>query len=423
MATLLVCNTIAILLWTVVSKRLRRWHISGAVAMVLCGTIAGLFLRDEISEHLNTDLAEHIVELILAVLLFVDATEVRGGFLAGERSVVTRLLVVALPLSLILTGAVAIPLFDLPLFSTSSIALVLVLACIVLPVDFAPSPEMMRDRLVPRRLRHGLAVESGYNDGIFSPIFAFALLLLGAANDGEALTPAEALGHALPAAGFAVLVGVGVGGFMGAAVRLALARDWVDAHGVRVAMLLVPFVTYECTVALNGNGFVAAFLAGIAYKLLRTRGRGDDHDVPHAELALVDDLGAVASLFMWFIVGSVTALVFTTPAGWPWILFAVLALTVLRMVPVYIAFLGSRVSLRERTTLGFIGPRGTSSIVFGLLAFNALNDDDANAAIYVTVITVLGSIILHGWLGPRVLRALRPGGVGAAGADPARETT
>lgn len=423
MAALLLCNMVAILVWTVIGKRLRRWHISGAVAMVLSGTVVGFFMREEISEHLNTSLAEHIVELILAVLLFVDATEVRGGFLAGERSIVTRLLVVALPLSLILTAAVAIPLLGLPVFSTASIALVLVLACVVLPVDFAPSPEMMRDRLVPRRLRHGLAVESGYNDGIFSPIFAFALLLLGASSDGEVLTPVEALEHAVPAAGWALLVGVGVGAGMGLAVRIAIARDWVDAHGLRVAMLLVPFVTYECTVVLEGNGFVAAFLAGIAYKLLRTRGHSSDHDLPHDELALVDDLGAVASLFMWFVVGSVTALVFTAETGWQWIVFTMLALTVLRMVPVHIAFIGSKTSLRDRTALGFMGPRGTSSIVFGLLAFNALSDDDANTALYITVLTVLGSIILHGWLGIRILRWIHSEDLAGQHPESARETT
>ena len=87
-------------------------------------------------------------------------------------------------------------------------------------------------------------------------------------------------------------------------------------------------------------------------------------------------------------------------------LFALLALTVLRMLPVYLAFLGSSVPFREQTALGFAAPRGTSSIVFGLLAFNAMRDDDANIALYVLVVTVLGSVVLHGLFGTRITRAL-----------------
>ena len=69
-------------------------------------------------------------------------------------------------------------------------------------------------------------------------------------------------------------------------------------------------------------------------------------------------------------------------------------------------FLGSSVPFREQTALGFAAPRGTSSIVFGLLAFNAMRDDDANIALYVLVVTVLGSVVLHGLFGPRIARAL-----------------
>ncbi|WP_396653617.1 cation:proton antiporter, partial [Microbacterium lacticum] len=45
------------------------------------------------------------------------------------------------------------------------------------------------------------------------------------------------------------------------------------------------------------------------------------------------------------------------------LLVALLALTVFRVVPVYVSMLGSSVSWRDRTALGFIGPRGTATIV------------------------------------------------------------
>ena len=399
MVLLLVCSMVSMLLWSLFSERLQRWRIAGPMAMVLSGLVIGFILRDDVASHLNTDLAERTVEIVLALLLFVDATEVRGGFLGGERKIVGRLLGLALPLSIVLTVLVGVP-----LLGVSSVAVVLAIACIVLPIDFAPAAERLRDQRLPRRIRHGLAVESGYNDGIFSPLFAFALLLLGL--PGETKSPLAALEDAVPALGFAILVGVGIGGLTGLLARVSSRRDWVTSHGLRIAMVLIPLVTYACATAIGGNGFVAAFLAGIAYKLTRLGRAGSHDDVPHAELSLVDEIGQMSALVMWSMFGVVTAFVFMTPFEWTWILFGLLALTVFRAIPVYLAFLGSGLNFREQTALGLLGPRGTSSAVFGLLAFNAMRDDDAYAAMYIMVVTVLGSVILYGLFGARAARRL-----------------
>ena len=399
MVLLLVCSMVSMLLWSLFSERLQRWRIAGPMAMVLSGLVIGFILRDDVASHLNTDLAERTVEIVLALLLFVDATEVRGGFLGGERKIVGRLLGLALPLSIVLTVLVGVP-----LLGVSSIAVVLAIACIVLPIDFASAAELLRDQRLPRRIRHGLAVESGYNDGIFSPLFAFALLLLGL--PGETKSPLAALEDAVPALGFAILVGVGIGGLTGLLARVSSRRDWVTSHGLRIAMVLIPLVTYACATAIGGNGFVAAFLAGIAYKLTRLGRAGSHDDVPHAELSLVDEIGQMSALVMWSMFGVVTAFVFMTPFEWTWILFGLLALTVFRAIPVYLAFLGSGLNFREQTALGLLGPRGTSSAVFGLLAFNAMRDDDAYAAMYIMVVTVLGSVILYGLFGARAARRL-----------------
>lgn len=402
MITLIVCAAIAMVAWALVGERLRRWHISGPVAIVLVGIVTGFFLQAELETGLNTVIAERVVEVILALLLFVDAIEVRGGFLAGERSRVLRLLLIALPVSLVLTVIVGLPLLGTSVFA------VIVMACVVLPLDFAPAPELLRDSTLPRGMRHALAVESGYNDGLFSPLFACALLVVALPRAGEHETPLGALEGALPALGYALLFGASIGGVVGLLVRLATSRGWVPENGVRIAMALVPLITYACATSVGGNGFVAAFVAGLAYKFARSgfRETPHHHREVERELSLADDLATTSSLLMWFVFGAVVSLIFVTPAEWPWILFALLALTVLRIAPVYLAFLGSSVPFREQTALGFAAPRGTSSIVFGLLAFNTMRDDDANIALYVLVVTVLGSIVLHGLFGMRIARAL-----------------
>ncbi|MBO2455592.1 cation:proton antiporter [Actinomadura barringtoniae] len=397
----IVCSLIVILLWTFASRRLLTWHVSGPVVMVAGGIVAGLVTGDHLWNHLNTDIAERLVELILSVLLFVDAIEVRGGFLAGERGVAVRLLLVALPLSL---GAAFV--LGLFLLGSASWAVALVVACVVMPVDFAPAAALLRDDRLPRRLRHVLAVESGYNDGIFSPVFALALVMLGVSGHGK--DPGEALANAVPAALYAVLIGVGVGVVTGLALRRSVAAGWTDTAAIRIAMVLVPLITYALAVGAGGNGFVAAFIAGIAYKFGRMGDRAVDTDITHAELAAVDDLSVVTTMIMWFVFGALIELVFRYALAWPWLLYAALALTAARMLPVYLSMIGSPASRRDRTLLGLIGPRGVSSIVFGLLAFNKMGDDDAAIVLCVMTFVIFGSLLLQGVAIPIGARRLSP---------------
>ncbi|WP_407361638.1 cation:proton antiporter [Microbacterium sp. LBN7] len=388
MLMVIVASLVAILIWAVLAARLERWHVSGPVAMACAGIVTGLLVGPDIGTDLNTDIAEKTAELILAVLLFVDATEVRGGFLAGERGLVGRLLGIALPLTIVVAFGLGVLLLD-----GSSWAVPLAIACVVMPIDFAPAAHLLRDGRWPRRVRHTVAVESGYNDGIFSPVFAFALLYLSQSHTEDLGT---AVGAALEAAGIALLVGVVIGAASGALVWVSVRRGWTRTSGVRIVMVLVPLIVYAIATPLGGNGFVAAFLAGIAYKLCRNARADGQTDIPAAELSAVEDLATTTSLIMWFVFGAVGVLVLEIGFQWTWILFALLALTVVRLLPVLISLLGSRLPWRERMGLGLLGPRGTSSIVFGLLAYNAMNDDDADIAVYVMVVVVLGSLILHG---------------------------
>jgi NhaP-type Na+/H+ or K+/H+ antiporter len=198
----------------------------------------------------------------------------------------------------------------------------------------------------------------------------------------------------------------------------------VSGHGIRLGMVLIPLITYACSVAVHGNGFVAAFIAGITYRLTRFKGEGTrDEARLKEEVSLLDGIGENASLLMWFVFGSTVSIIFLTPVEWAWILFGVLALTVLRFVPVVLAFIGSKVPFRERAVFGLMGPRGTSTIVFGLLTFNAMQNDDDVAVLYVMVVTVLASVILHGFFGTRLSKRILGRGAadGSTISSPIRE--
>jgi NhaP-type Na+/H+ or K+/H+ antiporter len=400
MLPLIVSSLVVMLLWTFAARRLAGWQLSGPIVMVAGGIVWALADTTDFAATLDTHLAERIVELVLAILLFVDATVVRDGFLAGGQGAVLRLLSIALPLSVVAAFAIG-----RPLLPTGSWEVVLAIACVVMPVDFAPAAHLLKDRNLPLWVRHVLTIESGYNDGLFSPVFAFATLAIGTSEKHG--SPESALREALSAAVYAVLVGIGIGTVSGVALRRAERARWTNSEGVGIATLLLPFVTYAIAVTVGGNGFVAAFLAGIAYKQGRTGLRATKQQIPQTEFSDVEAVGAVASLITWFVFGAVAVLVFRVGVPESVFVYSVLVLTVARMVPVYVAMLGSPSSLWDRTLLGLVGPRGTTSIVFGLLAYNVLRDQDADLALSTMTVVLLGSLLMHGVAVPLLARRHR----------------
>jgi NhaP-type Na+/H+ or K+/H+ antiporter len=369
--------------WSLLARRLDRWRIPGPLMMVIAGIAIGLSTRNEIGNTLNTVIAERAVELILALLLFIDATEVKGGYFGGERGLSVRLLCVALPLSM--AGAV---LLGMVFMSDLPIAVLLIIACVVVPTDFSPASSILRDKRLPAKVRHVLNVESGYNDGIVAPVFVFALALAGEHDHTD--TPADALESAVPAALFAILAGAAVGLVSAWLTNAAVHRNLSTAQSIRIGVVVIPLLAYGCANVLDGNGFVAAFICGIAYRAARSTKLGDD------QLGLADDVGVLAGLVMWFVFGSTAVLLLSLGVEWMIVIFVLAALTVVRIVPVYLALVGSGLPRSDRLVIGALGPRGTASIVFGLLAFNALDDEFADETLYAMTLTVLGSIVIHG---------------------------
>ncbi|OMB85415.1 cation:proton antiporter [Mycolicibacterium conceptionense] len=378
--------------WSLLSKGLARRRLTAPMVLVLAGLALGFSTQDVLADTLNADSAQHVAEIILAVLLFVDATDVRGGFLGANPRAALRLLFIALPLGLacsVLMGLWLLP--GLPW------AVLLVIACVVVPIDFAPTSTLLRDARLPERVRGLLNVEAGYNDGIVSPIFIFAVVL--AADRTHAETPLDALASAVPHAVKAIIVGVLIGAGLAVAANWAQRRDLMTDQAKRVILVAAPLLAFGASVLIDGNGFVSAFVCGIAFNYLRSS------DTFAAELELVDDVGFLLAAVMWFVFGLTAVLALGAGVSPATVVFCLLALTVVRILPVLVAMLGSPVSWRERLLLGWLGPRGTTSIVFGLLAFNALEGVAEHTVAQVLVVAVLGSVVLHGVTAPAAAHA------------------
>jgi NhaP-type Na+/H+ or K+/H+ antiporter len=378
--------------WSIFGKGLQqRWHLTAPIVLVLAGVAVGLTTRSVLASTLNTEVAQRVAEFILAMLLFLDATEVRGGFLGRDPRSAFRLLFIGLPLSvalLVLLGRWLLP--------ELSWAVLVVITCAAAPIDFASAPSILRDERIPERVRSLLKVEAGYGDGIISPVFICALAV--AVGQPHRQTALDALTMAVPPVIEALVVGAVIGGALALLTNAAERRDAMAEQSKRLLIIAAPILSYGVSVGIGGNGFISAFVAGIAMNTLRRS------ETFRQQLASADDVGFVLAAVMWFVFGCAAVLAFANGVPWRIAAFGLLALTIGRLAPILLSTMGSRLTWPDRLAIGCLGPRGTPSIVFGLLAFNMLGGEPADSTILTVVIVVLGSIVLHGAGSPAMAR-------------------
>ncbi|GAA3168295.1 MULTISPECIES: cation:proton antiporter [Streptomyces] len=380
MAAVLVLLSL-LFVWSLVSARLARWSITAPIAFAVAGTVLTSGEHPALSLDMNTHTFQRIIELVLAVMLFTDATEAIGYERLGRTVGGGRLLGLALPGSIILAV-----LFGALLFPGTNWWLLTVAALCVMPIDLAPVLMFLRDERVPLRVRAALNIEGGFNDGLISPLFVFCVANLVTA-EGDTFT--DLLVNALKGAGYAVLAGGALGLLAAWLVRRCLAGGWATPDELRMASLALPFLAYAASVLIGGNGFVAAFVAGLCYA--RTAYAVGDNN-----LDLVYDASHLMALAVWFTFGGLIAKEFAEGIDLAVFGYALLALTVARVVPVVAGLTGTRFSWAERFAVGWLGSRGVTSIVFAVLAYTQLAGDDAAFVVNVTCATVLLSVLLHG---------------------------
>ncbi|MFD7447289.1 cation:proton antiporter [Streptomyces sp. NPDC059909] len=369
--------------WSLLAHRLSRWSVTAPIAMMGAGIALTAGSHPPLHFELETAVFEHAVEVVLALLLFVDAIEVPGGILGREKGPVLRLLAGGLPLTLcaaFLTGFLVFP--------DQSGWLLAVLATVVVPLDLAPTAAVVRDRRIPARLRETLNVEGGLNDGIVSPVFLLCIAV-AVESHGAYADYGEALLEAVEAAGWALATGLAIGWAAGWLMRRSWSRGWTESSAMRLGVLAVPVAAYTFSSAVGGNGFVASFVAGVIFGPSVRR-------LPETAVELTDDVVILLSLALWFLFGQIVNDAFREGFRASMILYALLAVTLIRMLPVLIVLTGTGMTPADKLFLGWMGPRGVTSIVFGSLAVIELPDASADFIARVMVMTVMLSIVLHG---------------------------
>jgi NhaP-type Na+/H+ or K+/H+ antiporter len=381
------------LLYALVSGRVERSRVSGPIVFVLAGILLGPQVSGAVALDLSIEDVRLLAELTLAMVLFTDAANADLDRIRRSRFLPRRLLGIGLPLTILLGLAMAWALF--PALSWLELALI---AAVLAPTDAALGKPVVANPAVPAETREALNFESGLNDGICVPL---VILLLGAAVGTEV--------HGRPVVHVVATVveEIGIGAAVGVAlalpgallVRRALAAGWIG-HGWRgIPAIALALACFAAAQALGGSGFIASFVGGLVFG---TRGGGAEGLLQGAEGA-----GETLALLTWVAFGAVVVWPVreaVTPAV---LLYAVLSLTLVRMLPVYLSLRGTAVTAVDRLFIGWFGPRGLASIVFGVLIVSAGLPN--SATIEATVVcTVLMSVVLHGVTANPVVRILGP---------------
>jgi len=262
-------------------------------------------------------------------------------------------------------------------------------ATILAPTDAALGLAVVTNRAVPGRIRRALNVESGLNDGLATP---FVTLFLAIVVSEESSGTGGWVVAALTQIGLAVVVAILVGLAGGWLVSRASAHGWTSALSEQLAVLALAGLAYTGAVAIGGNGFVAAFLGGLLFGQA-TQGRLG------GPIEFTETIGLFMSFFVWTLFGALfVGPVLTGNTYWAAIGYAVLSLTVVRMLPVALSLVGLGMQRRTVLFMGWFGPRGLASVVFTLVALEDLKtgSPEQSPLVQVATWTVLLSVVAHG---------------------------
>lgn len=370
-----------VLLYSLVSRRLEGTVITAPILFTAAGLLVSQLPPQLSALELERTYLLHIAELGLVMLLFTDAAHIDLGVLKGNRNLPVRLLSAGMLLTILL-GTI----FALFVFDGLSLAEAGILAAILAPTDAGLGQVIVKSSRVPLRIRQALDFEAGVNDGLSVPFLMLFIALAVGTNEGAGVVLTKFVKEQL---GYGALVGLGIGLGGGWLLGLAQRRNWMAAERQTIGVVTLPLLCMMASTAVGASMFIAAYVAGLFVQI------GFAPAGKHAA-EFAEDWGQLLNFFVFFLFGLFVGPVWAN-FNLSVVLYAVLSLTLVRMVPVALALFGTGLS---RTTVGFMGwfgPRGLASIVLGLVYMEQHAALAGEPTIRLAVMaTVLLSIFAHG---------------------------
>jgi NhaP-type Na+/H+ or K+/H+ antiporter len=368
--------------YAAVSRRLERSVISAAMVFVAAGLVAGPEVLGWLDLEIESEGVRLLAEATLTLVLFTDASRIDLRLLRREIALPARLLGIGLPLTIAAGTVVAAAVLTRLTWPEA-----LVLAIVLAPTDAALGQAVVTDKRLPSRIRQGLNVESGLNDGICVPLLFIALAIAEA--EENVIGGGAAARIVAEEIGYGVVGGVAAGAVAALVLRFVEPRRLVAEDWLQVIPLAGAALAYGLAAPLGGSGFIAAFVGGLVFGGLY---RAKDTEVTY----LTDATGLVLAGVTFVVFGAVALGPNLHVMDWQIVLYGVLSLTAIRMVPVWLALLGSGARPPTVAYTGWFGPRGLASIVFAVLVLEGSELEHIETMTAAVAITVALSVLAHG---------------------------
>ena len=367
--------------FALVSKRIEGTIITPPILFTVGGFCLSALLMQTAGLTYDEGTLHVLAEITLILVLAADASQISFDELKHQKAIPMRLLLIALPLIMLMGTLVGYVVF--PGIEWYQAALI---AAILAPTDAALGASVLADKTVPSKIRQGLNVESGLNDGIALPaVLFFACFLNLTHQTGEEnwlifLSLQVIIGP---------IAGIVVGWIGGHLIATAAKKGWMTSDFQGIAAIALAVIAFAAAEICHGNGFIAAFVAGLTYGNLHVHYSKFLHEFTETESQFL-------AYLTFFLFGALILPEAMHHINTEIVLYACLSLTLVRMLPVFIAMLGSGFRLPTVAFMGWFGPRGLASLLFALLVLEDLHVEQAEFIQTVVATTVLLSVILHG---------------------------
>jgi len=376
----LACFAALVFLYSLVSNKVERLSLSGPIVFVAAGVLLGPYALNWFSPASGSFNGKALIDITLALFLFVDAASANLDVLRKNWRIPGRMLLLGLPLNICLGSFAALWLF--PSLSLYEAAM---LGAMLAATDAALGKAVMTNPSVPQHLREGLSAESGLNDGLCVP---FILLFIALEQGSAVLGEGFGLELLLEELGIGFAVGAGIAFIAAKAILRVRELGWLGHVWQRMSVPALAVLVFAIAQSLHGSGYIAAFVGGLCFRVAM---REDVHSL----IVSAESVGEVMAMLAWVLFGLMLVPLAMPHIGGPEVLYAVLSLTVIRVLPILLSLQGTRERLQSKLFLAWFGPRGLASLAFATLVW-AEQIPEAGTLVSVTVLTVAISLVVHG---------------------------
>ena len=374
-----------ILLYALFIKRIDKTIISGPLLAIIIGVIFGPLVLNTLHVNLDREGYQIIAELALALVLFADASKTNLSVLKQNSGIPIRLLLIGLPLCIVF-GMIA----GFMIFKGFSFLEVGILATMLAPTDAALGKAVVTNKAVPAKIREALNVESGLNDGICVPVLFLFIAFFTASQAGEGLELFYGLRLFIEEIGIGLIAGLGITYIFVLIINNSKKHNWISESWNPVIIIALSFCCFTAAQLAGGSGFIASFAGGFLYGSLSQKYKLGEEIVESAEGA-EDTL----SMITWILFGAFVIGKYLQELTWDAAVYAILSLTIIRIIPVLLSLINTGISIKEKLFIGWFGPRGLATIVFAIIVLDVPLPHQ-KTIIVTTVCAILLSVVLHG---------------------------